>query len=442
MVWTIEHRLLFIVVLAAFILRLAAIVPLHAAGYTADEKEYVLLATKLASGEPFRDSNGDYSTKAPLFPLLLSWIVGFFGKGLLVPHLLNAALGALIVLLAYSLSRTATADAQALVTAGIVALYPGLVVYAGVLQTETLYSVFVLLSFVWWEKMRTMPSPVVALGVGVAAALAALTRAAFLGFFPLMLLLLVWLERKAWQKMVPAVGVALAAWCVVLTPWTVRNANVHSAFVPISSWGGVSLLLGNNPYATGTWSTRPGFEQWLERSAEQRGVRLDELSETSRSAFMADLAVSFIAEHPGDAAALAVKKLYMFWVYPIANSDSDTMQQALCVLGDIVLYALAGIGVVAWPKKHGALWIVAIGFFTVLHVALHVEARYRLPLVPLIALFAGNGGALLMDTKRRIEFFHNRTCLLAVGAWWWTLGLVYAYTAWQFFSGHISRGNT
>ncbi|MER3522631.1 MAG: hypothetical protein C4326_00835 [Ignavibacteria bacterium] len=438
MVLTIEHRLVFILMLAAFILRLAGIAPLHAAGYTADEKEYISLATKLASGERFQDSNGDYSTKAPLFPLLLSWLMRVFGSGLLMPHLLHATLGAMIVLLGYHLSRTATADApQALVTAGIVALYPGLVVYSGVLQTETLYIVFVLLSFVLWEKMRKVISPMEALGMGVAAALAALTRAVVVGFFPLMLLLLLWLERKAWKKMVPAVGVALAAWCIVLAPWTVRNANVHNAFVPVSSWGGVSLLLGNNPYATGTWSTRPGFEEWLERSAEQKGVRLDELSETSRSAFMAELAVSFIADHPGDAAALAAKKLYMFWIYPIANSDSDTMQQALCVLGDIILYALTIVGVVACAKKGTALWVTAIAFFTLVHVAMHVEARYRLPLVPLIALFAGNGGALLMDTERRQDFFQNEKHRVAVGVGWAALGLVYAYTAWQFFSGNI-----
>ncbi len=52
-------------------------------------------------------------------------------------------------------------------------------------------------------------------------------------------------ERSLW----------IACGClVVLVPWTVRNAIVFDAFVPLTTSGGLNFYRGHNPYALGTWS--------------------------------------------------------------------------------------------------------------------------------------------------------------------------------------------
>lgn len=440
MQWIRAHRDILLIVLVAVGLRLTAIVPLHDQGYTSDEKEYIALGMKLSHGEPFIDSNGEWSTKAPLWPFLLAALFTLFGEGLTIPHLLNAALGALAVLLGFMLGLEATGSRRAaLAGAAVMALFPGLIVYSAVLQTETLYIVLVLCTCIWWERARRETSIRNGAMLGFLAGLAALTRAVFFGFFPVMLGMLVWSQRRNLRRATTAIGAAVLLWCLVLAPWTVRNYTLHGTFVPVSTWGGISLLLGNNPYSTGTWSVKPGFDEWLKEQAEQRGLRIEQSNERQRSALGRELAVTFITEHPAEALSLAVKKLYMFAVYPLAHSDSDIGVQAVCVAGDITLYVLAGLGFVALGNARRQLlpWFVAIVFFTLLHVVMHVEARYRLPVVPFIALLAGAGVTLLMDTQRLKDFLHIRRHQHAVGAWVTIVALVYAYTALQFFSGNI-----
>lgn len=438
--WIGAHRDVLFIALVAFILRLSTVVPLHEQGYTSDEKEYIALAVKLSHGEPFRDSNGERSTKAPLWPFLLAMLFKLFGEGLFVPHVLNCAAGALAIPLGFSLAMEATGDRRvALAGAAVMALYPGLIIYATVLQTETLYIALLLWAVLWLARAQKETSWRNGLMLGLVAGLAALIRAVFIGFFPVMLLMLLWMRRNAPRTAALTIGAAFLMWCAVLAPWTIRNYALHGAFVPVSSWGGISLLLGNNPYSTGTWSSKPGFNEWVEKNAEQRGLHLAQTNEIERSALGRALALEFVTEHPMDALSLTVKKLYMYAVYPIAHSDTATALQAVCVAADIMLYLLAGLGVVALgnARRTCASWFVAIMFFTATHVLMHVEARYRLPLVPFIALLAGSGVTLLMDTQRLRAFLHIRRHRWIVGAWVMVVAMVYAYTGWLFLSGKL-----
>ena len=98
-----------------------------------------------------------------------------------------------------------------------------------------------------------------------------------------------------WRRMmrlgVPAAAIALA----VLMPWWVRNWLVFGAFVPLTSAGGLSLWIGNNPDATGAWMPPP---------PSLRG--LPELEYSRRAAAMA---YDWMLAHPVDAARLTLAKL-------------------------------------------------------------------------------------------------------------------------------------
>jgi 4-amino-4-deoxy-L-arabinose transferase-like glycosyltransferase len=413
--WLTAHKDVLTIAAIACVLRISVIDVLHEQGYTSDEKEYISLANNLALGKPFVDTNGEWSTKAPLWPFVLSLVFRLFGQGLLMPHVFGCLLGALTVFLGFKLCLQITGHRfTALITAGLLALYPGLVVYSVVLQTESLYIVFVLLTFIVAERLRAQPTLRHGVLLGFFAAAAAMTRAVFFGFFIIMLLLLVWTYRDVIREYSSGITAAALVWILLLTPWTIRNYSIHGTFIPISSWGGISMLLGNNPYATGTWSTLPGFEQWMTTQAAGKGVDLTHSTEIQRSTLGRTLAVEFIMAEPTAAAKLWLKKFYMHWVYPIANSDSNTRLQAVCVAGDILLYT-----------------------FAALQVVLHCEARYRLPIVPLIAMCTAAGLALLLDTRRRAEFFNIHRNRILAGSWLALVAGVYSFTAWLFLTGII-----
>ncbi len=432
-----SNRDIILIVCIAFAVRVSVVGVLHYTGYTADEKEYISLATKLSEGKPFLDSNNEWSTKAPLFPFMLSLVFRLFGTGLLIPHVLGCALGAAVVLLSFRLCQQLLTDrSTALSAAWMVALHPSFIVYADVLQTETMYLVFVLLAFLFVGRTETSNSLAEPAMLGLVAAMATLTRAVFFGFFPLLLLVIAWMNRS--RRIGAKILVALGVWCVMLVPWTMRNYSIHNAFVPVSSWSGISFLLGNNPYSNGTWSGKPGFADWFAAKAEENGIDIGRSTEIERSALGKKLALEFIASQPQEMMKLALVKLYMHWVYPITNSDSNTKLQALCVVADIVLYALGGLGLIAvGTKRKMAPLLAAIIFFTVLQVLMHCESRYRLPIMPFISILAAAGLSVLIDTRALREFVHvARNKYMAV-LWLLFVVFVYAFTGWQFLSGKI-----
>lgn len=438
----VKPGLLWIILLVALGLRVIAYPLLHEKGYTSDEKEYIHLGSAVAGGGKFLDTNGEYSMRSPLFPLMLGGLFGIAGPGLTLAHLLNCVLGVLVVFLCYVLSMEVFQDQLAALCSALCAsFYPGLVVYSVMLQTETLYMVFFLglflVVYTLWEK----PTLVDCAALGILAGLAVLTRAVFLGFFPLIVAIL-WLRWK--REGVPFVreaAVMVALFLVTLAPWTLRNYSIHGTLVPVSSWGGHSLLIGNNPYATGTWSTKAGFEEWYTDRLHERGISsAKELTEVERGAVARSVAIDYMLSHPVDVAALALKKAHIFLVYPITNSDSNIRLQAIAIVADVVLLSLAAVGIVGGKTGRISLLpvVLAVGFFTLFQILLHAEARYRLPLVPFACLIAGAGAASLLDVRQRRILLGNRRGLRTLGMFFGGIAVVYAYTGLMFLTGSIS----
>lgn len=436
-----KDKALLVILAFALISRLVSMGPFHTGGYTSDEREYLKLAKTVASGQGFVDSNGEKSKRSPLYPIALGYLFRFFGGSLWLPHVIGCLLGTLIVALGYMLCMNLWDDRQvALFAAGAVAVYPGLVIYSGLLQTETLYIVFTLLAFVSAFKLTRSSNTVQGVLLGITSGLAALTRAVFLGFFPLLLSLTAWRRWNNDIRKILPVALALALFLLILMPWTVRNYGVHSTLVPISSWGGESLLIGNNPFATGTWSVKQGFNEWFKEEAARFGVAdIGTLSEIGRRDLDRSIALDYIRTYPLHSIQLAVKKGFIFLVYPITSSDSYLPAQAAAVAFDFLLYVGAAIGFVAtWDNRRRLVPLyVAFLFFGLVQVVLHSEARYRLPLVPLICLFFGWGAVILMDRARRLEFFTNRKLRIAAGALISSIVLVYCFTGWLFWEGKV-----
>jgi hypothetical protein len=210
--------------------------------------------------------------------------------------------------------------------------------------------------------------------------------------------------------------------------------------VPVSTLTGSLILIGNNPYSTGTCSLKPGFEKWYREEFSKRGVGdPSSLSEVDRGKVEAAMGIQHIISRPLDVAALAVRKAHIFWVYPITNSDANAPLQFVAVLADLLLYLSAVLGMVRMTNSGGRLipLFAAVFFFAALPVVMHAEARYRLPLVPIFCMFAAwsalpvaehEWSALLKDGKRL-----RRIVVPAAG-----IILVYAVTALMVLTGSIA----
>jgi 4-amino-4-deoxy-L-arabinose transferase-like glycosyltransferase len=179
-----------------------------------------------------------------------------FGPSPAVAAQANAIVGAALAVVTWALARYALSETRARVAGGIVALHPGLVLYAALLMSEPLAALLTLVAF--WLAVRD-PRPLRGIVAGgLTLGVAALVRPQALLCAPALVLPLL-ARRKAGDAARPGVWAAMAVACacslVPVLPWTARNCVVMDKCALVSTNGGWNLAIGAFPRATGRFET-------------------------------------------------------------------------------------------------------------------------------------------------------------------------------------------
>jgi 4-amino-4-deoxy-L-arabinose transferase-like glycosyltransferase len=196
--------------------------------------------------------------RPPLYPVLLGAFYAVTGHHLVVAQLLNAALGAVVVVLTAVLAARVLGARAGLVAGAIAAVYPPLLANDGPPLSDSLGLCLLLAAVLLLADERMV-------WAGIATGLLVLTRssAQLLG-----VVLVVWLlYRVGWRRTLLFSGVAIA----VVTPWLVRNWVQLGSPVLVTSTG-FNLDSAYSPVAKteGTW-VDPFLDPRLARMRE--GVR-------------------------------------------------------------------------------------------------------------------------------------------------------------------------
>ena len=137
------------------------------------------------------------------------------------------------------LGRRVGGERVGLLAAGIAAIYPLLWVVDGSLMSESLYGLMIALTLICAYRALDRPSAGSAALLGAVAGLAALTRGEALLLVPLIVI------PATWRAGPRPVAAGLAAFVLVLVPWSVRNFVAFDRPVLVSNNTG-SLLAGAN----------------------------------------------------------------------------------------------------------------------------------------------------------------------------------------------------
>jgi len=363
---------------------------------TMDAGYHLAWARTVAAGETFQD--GPYF-RAPLYPYFLSIWTALSPGAALLARIVQALLGATAAGLAASLAQRVTGRASAWWAGGCVALSPVMVAFDAELLIPVLLVPLLLLALnhcVAWGGERAGRQAAL---TGALFGLAAIARPNVLLFMPV---LFAWTLVRTRR---PAAGLMLALGTLVpIAPVTLTNLVSGDAAL-ISTQAGVNFWIGNNPESDGVTAIVPGTRQgWWDgyhdavAMAEAEAGRRLRPSEVSRH--YAGKALAWMSGNPADAATLLAWKARLLAANVELANNQDiefTARRTLPALRyspsrwDVLL----GLGVVglllAWRRGRGGAGLL-LGFgatYAASIVLFFVNARFRVPLTPVLAVGAG-----------------------------------------------------
>jgi 4-amino-4-deoxy-L-arabinose transferase-like glycosyltransferase len=352
----------------------------------------------------------------PLVPWLVSLLYRWFGHRYLLALLFQCAIGSLVPLLVASLGAATFGVTVGRVAAWLSALSPALVMAGGRLQTPIIFGAALLVSLGAAASWVKTPRPARALGVGITFGLASLAQSGAIAL-PLIVAGWAWaplgltVAGRDRMRQLALMGVGLA---LVVAPWAVRNVTVLNAPWPLSTAAGRHLLEGNNPVVWSDPALRGGAID-LNR-VEPYASELRSRSETGGDAFASAAAIQFLAGRVGEWPAMAWIKIARLSGLSGAASENATgsatgtrsVSRVLHVdplaLWSLLFLPLALYGLartIASPRRwFQSLSALVILYFMCLAVVFHGGLGPRVPIEPLMALFAAEG---LEDVRRRVR---------------------------------------
>lgn len=357
------------------------------------------------------------SSYAPGLPLFVAGLYELSGGVHLTFVLVVLALfGAGAIPLTFLLGRRMAGPVAGLIGATVLAVYPALLDYQGLLLTEPLAAFLLSAALVTFLNAVDHPSPWKWLGSGALLGALALVRPEYLAVA--VLLPLVWLVRESLRgrlrRSAALAGASLLGTVLVLAPWTIRNTIVLDRAVPVSTGGGKALFIGTYLEADGDGpklrelllSERPALrerlsrggpvddpnrfvlERVLSRVAAERypGLETDgALNRMGRENLGND-----ITEEPIRFAGLLVDKAYETWTdSPRAVMEREPWRE---LQFGVILLALLGLVVLAVRRRFEAVVLgLVLAYMTAVGALLIASPRRELVVLPVLIALAGAG---------------------------------------------------
>ena len=364
--------------------------------------------------------------RTPGYPALLS-LVYALGGGMHAMIVLQILLAAASVGLVYLVTLELAGSRAALIASLLLALDVPSILFADYVMTETLFAFVLLLGTAFALRVRTGASPWWAVLAGLAFGLATLVRPITL-YLPIVLaaLLLVSLRATPRARLTLAL-VGIAAFAVPVGGWIARNAAADS-YVGLSPIDSINLL---DYRAAGALASADGTSLAATRTSLHRKLAAQgygdltsptlPAKEIPRSASAErSLAVRTLVHHPSGTVVMFVKGLRSLLLESAKGQLPQNLDRGhagtrlvtpvglLDYLVTALVYVGALLSLLAIRRGNGRVVVpLTVALYIVLISAgPEAYARFRVPLMPQLAICAGVGYAtasLSRATRRTTE---------------------------------------
>lgn len=377
-----------------------------------DQANYVMFARGIFRGYwPGLTHQPFYFNVLNAFYLALTFML--FNEGLFMTRVVTAGVvGVGTILCAYAIARRLFNRPIAYLTAGLCAFNGVLMFYDTTLISDPLKS-FLGLATLWLLiKLQDEFSWQTTVAAGIVLGLNALARATVFLFLPVVVLWLLWRVPATIVRRIACCAVLCLVMFVTISPVTIRNyfSTDQRPFVLITGAdSGFNLWVGNNPSSNGGFS----YSSALYHEVRNR-VRRGETTYQQE-------VLAYITSYPLEYLALEYTKLRLFWrgyepanlvPYYVFRDHSKVLGLPwvnFVVIGPLSLIGLA-LALKTW--KRTVLLYAFVGKQVGLILLFWMLARYRLPAVPVLSIFAAYTLWFLIEAFRKKQW---KRCAIVLG---------------------------
>jgi len=341
---------------------------------------------------PLPADTGPTAWMTPLYPVIVAVVFKLFGvytKTSAVAMLFLDCLFSALTCIPVFLIAKKTFGTRAAVWAGWAwAFFP--------------YAIFFSADFIWATTLTTLALAALFLIVlhldsgsvarwsafGAAAGVGALIDPVVLSVIPLCAL---WMALRLFKRRQPwlaPAGAAILSFCVVVSPWFVRNSHVFHRFIPFRDNVGLELYVGNNG---DTWHFAPTGHHPSDTDREWQEYR--SMGELPYMRYKKQQAMEWISSHKAEFAGLCVRRaIYMwtnFWSFSPRYREAEPLDPPnilLCTA--LTILALMGLRKAFRAGIDATPYTIALFFFPIVYYFTHPEDYYRRPIDPIFVVLA------------------------------------------------------
>lgn len=351
------------------------------------------IAREVVAGKWLAGTAGD----SPLYPCaFLPLLYAVTGGDIDWAAAVQGTFAAVLVVLVFALARRLYGEFAGAAAGVSVALYASLIIYDTAALGEGLLNVLSAASLLALMAAGDRPTGRRCAGAGVLLGLAAAAKPTTVPFAVFGLVWLAWGLRSRPRRLMRTAAVVAASALATTLPFVVRTKLLSGRCFAVRGNSGIIFLMGNHAGATGGFAYPKG----------KVGERLRSMVEGEplerRDAIAYSLAFEFIRSQPLEATKLLWRKCAQFLsAREAGNNLSPRRQRQVTFLrlpmftGYGLLLPLALLGMVAGGgnRRYRVLVLGYVVIHAAVTVAFIVLARYRLIVVPGLAVFAGGAVA-------------------------------------------------
>ncbi len=350
-----------------------------------DENLHWQLAKNLTERGELISDDGRRAVRTPGYPLFLLPFTKLDG-GVAAARLIQCALSALSAVIVYWWVREAVGRRAALVGGLLVALDPFGAFFCRLLLTEAIFTPLAMaVAWMTWrcltrpQQPNARPISMCSLDAAMLLPLATMIRSSAVGWAVGVALMLVLSGRTLIQRTLIAATLAIFT-AAAFVPWGIRNQNVIGGPAWLGSNGGATLYDGQGPNADGG-SRQEHFAAELPEIAGKGELEADRILQQA--------ALKQMQADPMRVLRLAWVKFVRMW-NPIPNfSEYRSPVVAIISAAYTLPLVLLGVSAILFSRGRAALrWSLAwpLIYFTLLHMIYVGSVRYRVPLMPFLAV--------------------------------------------------------